>query len=454
MALDTNTNAPAENPPVIAWRQRFYKNPTAALEGIGQTGRAAQCMEVLLKVSHAIAGKWQIRELLGEILDILLPSVAADRGTIFLTGSRPNTLRPVAAKTKEKFKTSPIMASRTILAEVLRTRDGILTQNAMEDTRFQAGLSIALQKIHAAICVPLVGKGEKVLGIIHVDTLRCSCAFDEGDLKLVTAIAMQAAMALENALLLSQLEDKKRMEQELQIASDIQKRLLPESVPQVPGLEAYGVMIPAREVGGDYYDFVLSEDGKSLYICVGDVSGKGIPAGLVMVMARCFFRSCIARSDNPRQIICEVNRLLIANARRGIFMSAILLRWDTQKHMLSWAGAGQEHLLVYRAQTKTCEKIMTGGVVLGLKEKADRYFNEQELPLAPGDSVLLYSDGVTESRNHRQEMFELPRLVQAVQRHGHRPASDLCQAILQEVKRFGGNTEQHDDITLVALTRQ
>ena len=239
------------NDPTIKSRQRFFKDTETALQSIAQSKNAARNMEVLIKVSNAIMSKLELKDLLQQLLDIIFENLPADRGTVFLRDPNANKLWPMASKKRDpKQKTSKLMASRTIVKEVLDTKEGVLTRDAMQDDRFSMGVSIAAQKIHAAICVPLVGKNEEVLGIIHIDSQRSDRVFTDEHLRLVTGIAMQSALAIENALLVQQLGEKKRIEQELTIASNIQKELLPKSLPDVSGVELYGLMRPAKEVGG------------------------------------------------------------------------------------------------------------------------------------------------------------------------------------------------------------
>ena len=444
----------AINDPTIKSRQRFYKDTETALQGISQSKNAIRNMEVLIRVSNAIMSKLELRELLQQLLDIIFENLPADRGTVFLRDPNANKLWPMASKKRDPSqKTTRLMASRTIVKEVLDTKEGVLTRDAMQDDRFSMGVSIAAQKIHAAICVPLVSKTEEVLGIIHIDSQRSDRVFTEEHLRLVTGIAMQSVLAIENALLVQQLGEKKRIEQELTIASNIQKELLPKSLPDVDGVEVYGLMRPAKEVGGDYYDFVVSQDRSQLYVCIGDVSGKGVPAGLVMVMARCFFRPLILSCRNTKLILEELNKFLVVDTRKDMFMSMLVIKWDVIEKTFTWTGAGHEHILIYRAKTKKCEAVRAGGIVLGMLKKAEKFFKENQLFLDTGDVVVLYTDGVTESINSKGQMLELQNLIPLVEKYGHLSVGEISNAIFSDLLRFMGKTPQHDDITLVAMKK-
>ncbi len=457
-ALPPHLQESTEEQPTIKSRQRFYNNTESAIAGMSETKQASRNMEVLLKISNAIMSKLEVRDLLQHLLDIIFGELPADRGTIFLRDLKTNKLWPMATKTASGIPVSDkVMGSRTIIRNAFETKEGVLTKDAQEDNRWEAGMSIAQQNIHAAICVPMVGKNEQVLGIIHIDTTRADRVFNEDHLRLVTAIAMQASLSIENALLVQQLGEKKRIEQELDIASNIQMELLPkpEQFPKMEGLDVYGVMIPAKEVGGDYYDFLLANDGSNkAFICIGDVSGKGVPAGLVMVMARCFFRPLILSSKNTKEVVDELNKFLVEDTRKDMFMSMLVLAWHPDENKFTWTGAGHEHLIIYRAATKTCKSIRAGGIVLGMMKRADKFFKEQEFTLDTGDALILYTDGVTEAVSEDDGMFSLEEVEELVLKHVELDsAKEINDNILKDLQLFMGKAPQHDDITLVTVKK-
>lgn len=222
-------------------------------------------------------------------------------------------------------------------------------------------------------------------------------------------------------------------------------------------------MIPAKEMSGDYFDFMdHAVDGSefqghgNFHIRIGDVSGKGLPAGLVMIMARCYLRPLSRIHRSPRAILTEANRLLYPDTRKDMFMSALVLYWSDQLGKFIWSGAGHEHLIVYRARTRRAEAIKAGGCVLAAVREAGQVFQEHELYLEPGDSLVLYTDGVTEAKNPRNQFFAeegLGPLLRLVELYGHLSAKELLEAILWELKQFIGGAEQADDITVVTVKR-
>lgn len=443
----------------IQSRQRFFKNIEDALTSVGSSKNlqaTVNNMQFLVKVTTALSQKKEIKELLPELLDVIFLYLPVDRGTILLKDPVTKKMWPMATKKLQDIEqTEKLMVSKTIIKEVLEKKEGILTQDAMEDDRFQQGLSITSQQIHSAICVPLVRQNEEILGVIHIDTVRSDKYFTKDHLTLMNAVSTQTSIAIENALLLQQVNEKKRLEQEMNIAHDIQQELLPKNIPNCPGLDVYGFMKPAKEVGGDYYDFLVSEDKKKVTIVIGDVSGKGVPAGLVMVMARCFLHSLVLSDTNTRDIMAKMNNFLVDDTRKEMFMSLLIMQWDPEKGVFRWTGGGHEHILVYRQKTKKCEVIRTGGLVLGMLKNANRLFKEQELHLEKGDTILLYTDGVTECvlQENPTKMLDLKGLVTLFEKYGHLSSRQICNAIYEELNVFIKKVSQFDDITLVGIKK-
>ncbi len=444
--------APAGDDPTIFHRQKFFDDAELLMKSLQQTSDPSRYLGSFLKVTNALVENIDLPVLLPKILDIVFEVIPADRGTVQLLEGTELVSAASKVRGKPASSQTQVHPSRTIINQVVASKEGVLTRDAMQDDRFSVGMSIVEQKIHACLCVPLIRHTGEVLGVIHLDTTSSGRTFDEDQLKLLTGIAMEASLAIVNARLIGEVGEKKRIERELEIASTIQMGLVPTESPKVPGLAVAGVMIPAKEVGGDYYDFLMSTDGRTFYILIGDVSGKGVPAGLVMIMARCFFRPLAHHTTSPREVIAELNKLLYKDTRRDMFMTMLVFAYDTQTQVLRWCGAGHEHLLVYRAATRTVEKIPSGGVPLAMREGGDLYV-DHTLALGKGDSVLLYTDGVTEATDEKDEMYGLDETIKLFAKHGHSEAELIVKSVLLEVQGFIGNAEQSDDITLVAFQK-
>ena len=431
----------------INYRQKHYENDESVLGGIKDAARIRLLYKVVAKVSAIL----DLQQLLNELLDLIFEHIPADRGSILLFDEQNRRLRTMASKSRQGGDNARVRISKTIVKEVLRTKYSLLTADAKRE--FDLTTSIVDENIRSALCVPLV-RGDRILGIVFLDSFSSTRSFQKEDCDLLTAIAMQAAMALENARLIKEMGDRERLKHELNLAATIQKQLLPKRLPRSQHVEVYGKMIPAKEMSGDYFDFMDHDQAGSFYICIGDVSGKGLPAGLVMIMARSYLRPLTRTGMTPSEILLEANRLLFGDTRRDVFMSALVLHWSDETGRFLWCGAGHEHLVVYRARTRRSEAIKAGGCVLAaVREPPAGLFQDHELLLEPGDALVLYTDGVTEAKNPAGEMFELEQLQRLVELYGHLSAKDLLEAVLWELKQFINGAEQADDITVVTVKR-
>jgi serine phosphatase RsbU (regulator of sigma subunit) len=437
----------------IRYRQKHYEDPSSVVERLKDPRILTHRLATLLKVSSAIGLILDVQNLLNKLLDLIFDEIPSDRGAILLFEKKERKLRTMASRIREGRPPERVKISRTIVKEVLRSKESLLTFDAMSDDRFSLGLSIVNQNIRSAMCVPLVRK-DKLLGIIFVDTCEETRAFTNDDLDLLTGIAMQATLAIENIRLYREVWEKEKIKYELNLASSIQKELLPKKLPKFQGIEVYGKMIPAKEVGGDYFDFISHPESNSLHILIGDVSGKGVGAGLVMAIARSYFRTLTLAYSSPKKILSEANRFLFEDTKREMFMSALLLYWNEAEERLIYSGAGHEHLIIYRGADQRCEAIRAGGIALSLMRDAESRFHEREIRLDPGDAILLYTDGITEARNRTGEVFQLDNLVRIAEKYGHLGAKEILEATLIEVKNFIGEAEQHDDITIVTIKRK
>jgi serine phosphatase RsbU (regulator of sigma subunit)/pSer/pThr/pTyr-binding forkhead associated (FHA) protein len=404
----------------------------------------------LLEINKRLNQQHDLRKLLETIIDSAIELMAAERGFLILVHEGEMKVEIARNLSREALSVQTAnMVSTQICKEVIDTGKPVLTTNAAADTRYGRYSSVVGLNLHSILCVPFKIK-DQVLGTVYLDNANVG-AFSARDSDVLSSFSDQAAVAIENARLIRQVKKKERMEQELKIASDIQKKLLPRRTPRVPGLDLYGWMHPAKQVGGDYYDFIPVPGG--ILVCIGDVSGKGVPAGLVMASARSALRSLAERVTSTREIVIALNRLLADDLDREMFLSLLLMRYDSQTGVLSYTGAGHEHIIVYRAEENRVETRKAGGMVLGLTPDVDEHVKEEQLALDVGDALVLYTDGVTEAVDEHNEQYQLERLTEAVQHSCERPPREMLHAILSDVLKFKGKAQQKDDITLVTARR-
>lgn len=255
-----------------------------------------------------------------------------------------------------------------------------------------------------------------------------------------------------------EIEAKNRLKiEELNRASMIQHSLVPRNAPEIPNLDIAGFMRTAREVGGDYYDYIWSPDRKRLHIVIADVAGKGVPASLMMVQTRTILHSLIAQNLSPAKIVIESNKLIchiIENMSSPMLVSLLMLSWDTETQKMMYVGAGHDYFLHRRHTDNSCEIIRPGGMWLGIEENIEPLIQEKTIDLAPGDVLMLYTDGVTEYHFDKDDMFGLNRLRQFLQQNYRHSAQTIVERLVTVLEDFGRGQSQYDDVTLVVVKRR
>lgn len=313
--------------------------------------------------------------------------------------------------------------------------------------------SPALRDLKAAgvkLAVALVSQGE-LIGLLNLGPRLSEQDYSADDRALLSNLATQAGPAVRVAQLVRQqqaeAQSRERMEHELRVARLIQQTLLPKELPALPGWDIAAYYQPARAVGGDFYDFIHLADGR-LGLIVGDVTDKGVPAALVMATTRAIVRGAAARLDSPGAVLEQANELLVPDIPRNMFVTCLYAILDPKSGRLRFANAG--HDLPYWRHLGGASEMRATGMPLGLMP--GMVYEENEIILAPGDSILLYSDGLVEAHDPSRQMFGFPRLEALVA--GHAGGATLVEFLLQQLAVFAGaDWVQEDDVTLVTLQR-
>jgi serine phosphatase RsbU (regulator of sigma subunit) len=312
---------------------------------------------------------------------------------------------------------------------------------------------LAMRAAEIKVVAPLVSQGE-LIGLLNLGPRLSQQEYSADDRKLLNELATQTAPAVQVAQLVrqqqQQAQERERIEQELRVARLIQKTLLPKHVPEIAGWDVAAFYRPAREVGGDFYDFLEFEDGH-LGIIVGDVTDKGVPAALVMATTRTMLRASAQRLDSPGAVLRQVNDVLVPDIPPNMFVTCLYAILDPRSGRLRYANAGQD--LPYqrhKGRPGDTSELRATGMPLGLMPGMS--YEEKEAMLEAGDSILFYTDGLVEAHDVHYEMFGIPRLQGFIGAHpGGAPMIDF---LLSELARFTGEEwEQEDDITLVTLQR-
>lgn len=316
-----------------------------------------------------------------------------------------------------------------------------------------AGAALASQSGIQVMIGPLTS-GNRRLGVLAVAANANRKPFSQNDFEVFNSLAEQSAFALANAMAHQEAQEKKRIEAELRSAGEIQKILLPEKDPQLPGFIVAGKNIPARVLSGDYYDYIPL-DGDRFGAVIADVSGKGVAAALITAMCRSVLRSNASASAPPSAVLAAVNRLMYPDIREDMFVSMIYLVLDQARGEVSLARAGHTYPLLWRKAAAAVESIKSGGLAVGIDrgEVFSRVTKDTAFHMEPGDCLLLYTDGVDEAMNPQGDEFGEQRVVDALNRLAPQGARAVVDGLIAEVNAFTGGRRSHDDITLIALQK-
>ncbi|RMH21242.1 MAG: GAF domain-containing protein [Acidobacteria bacterium] len=406
----------------------------------------ASLLPALNAAASALLVHLPLEQLVEKVLDIVMQAVSAERAALLLRSAGDGELAIEAVRGYRRG--DPVSISRTIIDTVLERRQAVLTVDARTDERFEQAHSILLQGIRSIICAPLWNNRE-VIGLIYLDHRFTGQAFNESDLRLVGLIANMAAVKIENAQLLAAQLEQERLEQQMAVGAQIQRKLLPDGDPEVPGYQICGVNRSCFAIGGDYYDFIAKRDGKQA-IVVADLSGKGIGAALLMAVLQASLRALIEGAEEPAALVDRLNHVLITNSPYNKFATIFYAELDPRSHVLQYVNGGHNPGLLRRAGG-AIEMLEPCGPIVGMIEEAT--FSCRQVSLEPGDTLLLYTDGVTELTDEEDAEFGYERLVELVAREPVEEASSLIDAVQVAMRAFSPRDQPDDDCTLVVVRR-
>ncbi|MBI4616700.1 MAG: SpoIIE family protein phosphatase, partial [Planctomycetes bacterium] len=386
-----------------------------------------------------------LEEALGCFFDVF-PGV--ERGVILLVDSATQKLAPRMFKKRNERVEDRISVPRTVLDHVVGQSQAVVSADAMTDERFAMGTSIQFQKVRFMMCAPMICQDE-ILGAIYLDS-SAHGRFTGDDLLLLNGIGGQVAVAIKNAQMNRSLREKEQLERELAIARTIQQSLLPRRLPVPPGWELAADSEPARRVGGDFYDAVLTKDG-ALVLVVGDVSGKGIAAALYMAGVLSELRFLLGSTDDIETAVGLANDGLVARETMGMFVTALVVHVDPRTGRGRYVTAGHPEPILVRAGGRV-ERLESpgGGPPLGIR--AGVGFEASAFELAPGESLFLCTDGVYEARSPSGECYGFDR-VEELLGAGAQGAAEILRRTVDAVGAFSGPQGRGDDLTLLVARR-
>lgn len=406
-------------------------------------------LSIVSQVGIALLPRTSLEDTLKMTIDLVFQAIPAERGFLFLKENGELSCKIARGASEAALPTaSQVQLSRSITNKVLSEGASVLTSDAMHDPRFQAQHSVVLSQIRSVMAVPLAS-GEEIFGMVYVDN-PFNNRFQEEDLKVLTTIASVASIKIENDRLLDERLEKRRMEEELKVASEIQMRLQPFSPPRLTGWDMTGVSFPCREIGGDYYDFIHRKRDSHLIVAVGDVSGKGTGAALLMSSLHAAVRAQSQTRASISEVMGEINQYIFENSPSNKFLTLFYGELDPDTGTLTYSNGGHNAPIFVRRSGEV-ERLDKGGLPIGMMQGVA--YQEASVSFDPGDVLVIYSDGITESINERDEEFEEERLIEVVKNNLGRSASGIRDRIDEALSRFVGTTAPVDDMTLMIIKR-
>ena len=406
--------------------------------------RMGAFLQAMDRVSKELLIYRPLDELFELVVGLTSEVLKADRTTILLRDSRGDLQTKAVAQTA-RGASEEIVVSRSIARLAIDQRQAIRTDDAQSDTRFREQQSVITQRIHSAMCVPLWHDGE-VLGLIYVDNIAAPVPFEDTDLRLLTLIAHLAAVKIRET---ESWEARQRQEQELKRASEIQRVLLPEEPLRVGSLDIAGANVPSQDVGGDYFDYVMAEDGRVI-VGLGDVSGKGMPAALLMTHLNASVRAHVETERPLAEVMARLNRAIHQKVQGARFITLVLAGADGSTGEIKYVNAGHNPPLLLR-DSGSVEQLTEGGLLLGIRDQEE--YATGACRLDPGETLLFYSDGVTEARSPSGEEFGDEKLEEFLKERKGMGAEDFVEALLAAVRDFCAPAKPQDDVTVVVMRR-
>ncbi len=425
------------------------RNPTTEILDSSMSSRN-DLLGLISKVGIALLSSSGLDDTLDQVATLVFDAVPAERVVIMLRdeNNADEMLIKVARHRGSDTRIGEVRVSRAIMNEVVTNGKSVLTSDAQQDPRF-ASQTIILQGIRSVLAVPMSVDERHVFGIIYADSPTHQASFTSEHLDILTTLASVASIRVENASLLDERINRERMERELELATEIQQRFQPEGPPTVEGYDFQGISFSCYEIGGDYYDFIPRHDGTML-VALGDVSGKGTSASLLMSSLHAAIHGQVAARTPLDQLVTAVNVYLANNTPANRFITLFAAELDPATGQLTFINAGHNPPLIGRADG-TLELLASGGLPLGLMDFAE--YETGHAQLNSGDVLFIYSDGVSEANNLNEDEFGMDRLQNVISSNVARSASGIRDKVEAALSEFTGTADPNDDITLVIVKK-
>lgn len=459
-------------------QSRFSDQTLAILQGIVQQTSVslenirlvesrqeeAYVTAVLLQVAQAVVSQNKLDDILDTIVHLMPILVGVETCVIYIWEKNNQRFHPSNAvastheELEEVLKHSYSPADFPLLGKILETNDMVSSPIENLDLPVKEWGTLQYTENNDLLSAenqtwllgfPLSIKGEKY-GVMLTKTTNIQPAYHQKRVELIKGVAQQTALAIQNERLKEEMVGRERVEREFQLARQIQETFLPQSIPTSEGWEIDLRWRTAREVGGDFYDVFSTQNGK-IALAIADVSDKGMPAALYMTVTRTLIRSISQSEKSPAKVLNRVNNLLLRDSQDGMFVTCIYALLDPITGVLEYANAGHNLPLIFREETKTIEKLSKGEIALGVVD--DVKYENCRLDIGLGDTLLLYTDGVTEAFSSTGELFSESRLIDAVKDIPHHTAHQFLEYLEDLIEAFRKGEPPSDDLTMIAIHR-
>jgi phosphoserine phosphatase RsbU/P len=410
--------------------------------------RAVEELSILNDLARAIGASLNTQEIIQTIVRRSLRALGAEQGVITLVEEESNQSMKTLVRTMVSSKEQEhFHFNQALLGWMHLNKKPLVINDPKTDERFR-GIPWD-DSIRSLIAVPMMAKSE-LRGVLTVYNKKDGKPFAEDDQRLLAIIAGQSGQVVENARLYEKEKTLVKMQEEVRLAARIQTELLPKAPPSIAGYDIVGRTIPAQEVGGDYFDFIPIDEHR-LAFCLGDVTGKGLPASLLMANLQATLRGQTLTTGSPKTCLERSNQLLYQSTSPEKFATLFYAILDLQNHQIHYSNAGHDNPFLCSARAAT-KRLKIGGIPLGMLP--DFSFAQESVPLEDDSILVAYSDGVTEAMNAQEEMFGEERIAAVIDEHKLAPASEIIDHLVSAVKTFAAGYPQSDDITVVVMRRK
>lgn len=405
-------------------------------------------LQTLTLLARELIEDRPMNELFGFMVERVMAHLRPSRAAIALLAPDGRSFTKVEVRRQDETDQGELTISHTLLAVVVEEKKALAFVDVSIDEKLRRAQSIIMQGIHSILCAPLL-IGDSVVGVLYIDYLFTQRSISEDDVRLVAQVGRFAATKLETTRLREEAIEKRIMDEELKTASSIQRRLLPPAPTGIAGYTFMGRNQPCRTVSGDYYDFAVRPDGK-VYFVIGDVSGKGVTAGLMMAGLQVAFRIFSKSDPDPSVLVKQLNGALKENLPQSKFVTLFLGRLDTRTGAVEYVNAG--HTPPLWLQKSGVTELTESDLLLGVISRAE--FTTRHLQLAPGDSLILFTDGVTEARNADDFDLGSATIAEALAKLHGSEADAIAFSVNETVLLHVGDAENlDDDVTLLVVSR-